>query len=406
MCEYAHAMNNSCGDLDRYWAAIERHPGLQGGFVWDWVDQALVQRLPDGTERLAYGGDFGDSPHDGPFCLNGVVAADRTPHPSLLELKHVLQPVGFTGTGGGGVRLTNKHDFTDLADVADVDWAVTVDGEEVAAGTLGRIPLAPGASTDVRVPVPPVRLSGRQIAHLTLRVGGVAAWQTELARSQEAAAPGGTPAVTLPTRLALWRAPIDNETYGPRHAERWAAAGLPAAHETVELRTEVAGDRITHEVTVPDAWDDIPRVGVRLELPPGIVAVDWLGRGPHECYTDRRAGALVGRWRTAVDDWPVPYVHPQASGNRTDVRWLRFLDAEDRVVLTVDGLDDLDVTVCRWTDEELAAAGHLEDLPHREHAYLWIDARHRGVGSGAVGPDVSAPHRIGPGTYRWSYRLR
>ena len=64
------------------------------------------------------------------------------------------------------------------------------------------------------------------------------------------------------------------------------------------------------------------------------------------------------------------------------------------------------MTVCRWTDEELAAAGHLEDLPHREHAYLWLDARHRGVGSGAVGPDVSAPHRIGPGTYRWSYRLR
>ena len=59
-----------------------------------------------------------------------------------------------------------------------------------------------------------------------------------------------------------------------------------------------------------------------------------------------------------------------------------------------------------WTDEELAAAGHLEDLPAREHAYLWIDARHHGVGSGAVGPDVSAPHRIGPGTYRWSYRLR
>ena len=83
-----------------------------------------------------------------------------------------------------------------------------------------------------------------------------------------------------------------------------------------------------------------------------------------------------------------------------------FLDADDRVVLTVDELDDLDVTVSRWTDEELAAAGHLEDLPARDHAYLWIDARHRGVGSGAVGPDVSAPHRIGPGTYRWSYRLR
>jgi beta-galactosidase len=406
MCEYAHAMNNSCGDLDRYWAAIERHPGLQGGFVWDWADQALVQQLPDGSERLAYGGDFGDTPHDGPFCLNGLAAADRTPHPSLLELARVLQPVGFAWTGGGGVRLTNRHDFTDLADVADVDWVVTVDGDEVAAGTLGRIALAPGAATDLRVPLPVLRLRGRQIAHLAVRVGVVASWQTELARSEEAGAPGPGPAPSLPTRLALWRAPIDNETFGPRHAERWERLGLRSAHEQVELVTETDGDRVTHEVTVPAAWDDIPRVGVRLELPPGVVAVDWLGRGPHENYSDRRAGADVGRWRTAVDDWPVPYVHPQASGNRTDVRELRFLDAGDRVVLTVDGLDDLDVTVCRWTDEELAAAGHLEDLPHREHAYLWLDARHRDVGSGAVGPDVSAPHRIGPGTYRWSYRLR
>ena len=80
-------------------------------------------------------------------------------------------------------------------------------------------------------------------------------------------------------------------------------------------------------------------------LPPGSSRVEWLGRGPHECYSDRRAAPGVGRWPTAVDDWPVPYVHPQASGNRTGVRWLRFLDADGDVVLTIDELDDLDVTV-------------------------------------------------------------
>ena len=94
MCEYEHAMNNSCGDLDRYWDAIRTHRGLQGGFVWDWVDQALVQRTDDG-ERLAYGGDFGDQPNDGPFCLNGLVSTDREPHPALLELAAVLAPVRF-----------------------------------------------------------------------------------------------------------------------------------------------------------------------------------------------------------------------------------------------------------------------------------------------------------------------
>ena len=406
MCEYAHAMGNSCGDLDRYWRAIEAHPGLQGGFVWDWVDQALAHDLGDGRERLAYGGDFGDDPHDGPFCLNGLVASDRTPHPALLEAKAVLQPVGFAWLGGGAVRITNRHDFTDLAEVADVDWSVTVDGDEIAAGSLGRVPLAPGTSADVRIPVPPLRVTGTEVAHLTLSVGDVAVGQTELARSR---APGpASPAASraLDTRLCLWRAPIDNETYGPRHAERWDAMGLRTAHERVELRSEVDGDRITHEVTVPDDWDDIPRVGVRLSLPPEVVAVDWLGRGPHECYSDRRAGAIVGRWRTAVDDWPVRYVHPQANGNRTGVRWLRFLDAGGDVVLTIGELDDLDVTVSRWTDEELADASHLDELPVRDHAFVWVDARHRGVGSGAVGPDVSPPHRVGPGTYRWSYRIR
>jgi beta-galactosidase len=403
MCEYEHAMNNSCGDLDRYWDAVRRHPGLQGGFIWDWVDQALVQRHSDGHERLAYGGDFGDEPNDGPFCLNGLVAADRTPHPSLLEVKVVLQPVRFRWLGAGAVRVTNEHDFTDLAEIADLDWTVTVDGDEVAAGTFGRVSAPPGGTVDLEVPVPDLTLHGWQVAHLTLRIGEVAIGQAEVARAAERTVGGD--AVELPTRLSLWRAPIDNERFGPRHGDRWRAMGLPDASERVQLRTEVDGALVTHEATVPDDWSDIPRVGVRLDLPPEVVAVEWVGRGPHECYTDRRAGAVVGRWVTAVDDWSTPYVHPQASGNRCEVRSLRFLDGDEHVVLCIDELDDLDVTVSRWTDEELDAATHLEDLPTRAHAFVWIDARHRGVGSGAVGPDVSAAHRIGPGTYRWSYRI-
>jgi beta-galactosidase len=145
---------------------------------------------------------------------------------------------------------------------------------------------------------------------------------------------------------------------------------------------------------------------VRLHVGAGVHAVEWLGAGPHECYSDRRASARVGRWITLVDDWPVAYVHPQASGNRVDVRWLRFLDADGEPLLTIDELDDLQVTVARVTDAELAAAGHLEDLPRPDDCYVWIDARQRGVGSAACGPDTAPAHRIEPGTYRWSYRLR
>jgi len=403
MCEFEHAMNNSCGDLDAYWQAIRTHPGLQGGFLWDWVDQALRQRTAAG-DRLAYGGDFGDEPNDGPFCLNGLVSADRVPHPALLEVAAVFQPIAFEHLGGGRVRLRNEHEVTDLADLGPVGWAVTVDGEAVADGALDPVPCPPGEAVVVTVPVPPLRLDGWQVAHLDLAVGERCRRQVELGRSSTRR-PGAGPVPDLATRLALWRAPIDNETFGPGHAERWDGLGLRDAHERVELRTEVAGDLVTHEVTLPDGYDDVGRVGVRIELPPGVATVDWLGAGPHESYTDRRASARVGRWRSPVDDWPVPYVHPQASGNRTGVRALRFLDADGSVVVAFEELDDLQVTVSRWTDEEVHAARHREDLPPSDRTYVWIDAAHRGVGSGAVGPDVSPRHRVAPGTHRWSYRL-
>jgi beta-galactosidase len=431
MCEYIHAMGNSCGDLDRYWAAIRSHAGLQGGFVWDWADQALVQRLDDGTERLAYGGDFGDEPNDGPFCCNGLVGADRTPHPSLLELAKVVQPVLIEplDAGRGRLRVTNECAFVDLSWLLPT-WSVDVDGTEVAAGELEPLDLAPGASAEITVPIPEgaaaLEPGGR--SHLTLSfrttadlpwapAGHVVAWeQVEVARAPgPGRAPTGdsprrAPAETPPTTLCLWRAPIDNETFiSPSHAERWERLGIRDAASVVPLTTDErddeAGRRVSHEVSIPEALDDIPRVGVRLDLGPGVHTVEWLGEGPHECYSDRRAGARVGRWRTAVDDWGVAYVHPQANGNRTGVRWLRFLDAAGAEVLTIDELDDLDVTVARVTDDELAAASHQEELPVRDACYVWLDARHRGVGSGAVGPDTSAPHRIGPGRYRWSYRL-
>ncbi len=429
MCEYCHAMGNSCGGLDEYWAAIRTHPGLQGGFVWDWVDQALVQVVPGGSERLAYGGDFGDDPNDGPFCLNGVVAADRTPHPSLVELAKVVQPVQVTALDAarGVLQVTNEHDFLDLSWLRPC-WAVEVDGVEVAAGELAPLDVSPGGGVVVTVPVTAPVLASGQVAHLTLSflasadlpwapAGHVVAWeQVELARSPGASeAPPTTSGPTslldrLEPTIALWRAPIDNETFTTHHARRWRELGLRDGAAVADLATAAeehpAGGRlVTHTVVVPTGLDDIPRVGVRLHVGPGVHGVEWLGRGPHECYSDRLAGARVGRWSTTVTDWSVPYVHPQANGNRSGVRWLRLLDAAGQVLLTIDHMDGLDVTVARVTDDELADARHLEDLPTRDDCFVWIDARHRGVGSGAVGPDTAPEHRLGPGTYRWSYRL-
>ncbi|MGA2208554.1 MAG: glycoside hydrolase family 2 TIM barrel-domain containing protein [Acidimicrobiales bacterium] len=432
MCEYCHAMGNSCGGLDAYWGAIRTYPGLQGGFLWDWVDQALVQRLSDGSERLAYGGDFGDMPHDGAFCLNGLVSAERTPHPSLVEAAKVLQPVRLLpiDPARGIVEIVNEHAFVDLSWL-QASWDVAVDGRSSASGELELPEITAGTSAVVRIPVPAVSPppGGRADLTVTLRTradlpwvaaGHVVAWEQLLmaaaaGRSQAPQRPRGrgdelTSPGAFEPQLALWRAPIDNETFGPRHAERWARLGLPASSSSATIMTSGRADRleavVEHRIVIPDELDDIARVGVRLHLGAGIQAVEWLGFGPHECYSDRRASARFGRFALGVDDWPVPYVHPQASGNRLGVRWLCFLDESGEPVLVVDELDDLDVTVARVTDEEVAAAGHLEDLVLRDDCYLWLDARHRGVGSGACGPDVSPEHRVAPGTYCVRYRLR
>jgi beta-galactosidase len=429
MCEYIHAMGNSCGGLDEYWTAIRTHPGLQGGFVWDWVDQALEQELPDGRTRLAYGGDFGDEPNDGTFCCNGLVAADRTPHPALLEAAAVMAPVRIEALDAarGVLRVRNEHAFVDLAWLTP-RWVVTVDGDEVAEGALAPLALPAGEVTTVTVPVPSPSLEPGQRAHLTLSfasteaqpwcpAGHVVASQQVLLAAEpgHTLAPGPTGSTApdlddLQPVLALWRAPIDNEIWGAAPARRWEELQVADGPRHAELHTRTAHDgaglRVAHEVVVPATLDDLPRVGVRLHLGPGVDRVEWLGEGPHEAHTDRRASVQVGRWTTAVDDWPVRYVHPQGSGNRTGVRWLRFLDAAGQPLLVLDQLDDLQVTVSRWTDEQVAAATHWEDLAPVDDCYVWIDAAHRGVGSGACGPDTAAAHRVGPGAYRWSYRLR
>lgn len=117
MCEYAHAMGNSCGGLQDYWDTIYKYPQLQGGCIWDWVDQGLYKTDGNGNKFFAYGGDFGENmPSDGNFCINGLVAADRTPHPQLWEVDKVYQPfkIEAADLAAGRFRVINRFDFNNL----------------------------------------------------------------------------------------------------------------------------------------------------------------------------------------------------------------------------------------------------------------------------------------------------
>lgn len=153
-CEYAHAMGNSVGNLQDYWDLIEKHDILQGGFIWDWVDQGLWTTDENGEGFWAYGGDFGpaDVPSDGNFCNNGLVNPDRAVKPHLLEVKKVYQHIGFDAVDlkKGIISISNKYSFLDLS-VFDFVWEVTGDGKIVDSGTLKGINLAPGKTGQVKI---------------------------------------------------------------------------------------------------------------------------------------------------------------------------------------------------------------------------------------------------------------
>lgn len=155
LCEYAHGMGNSEGNLQDYWDAIESHRLLQGGFIWDWVDQGLNKLQPNGSGKtfFAYGGDFGDAPTDFNFCINGLVQPDRVPNPHLWEVKKVYQNVKVTPVDASNAkfRVTNKFFFTNLNQF-DCDWVLRVDGREVESGSLGRLDVAPRQTTEFANP--------------------------------------------------------------------------------------------------------------------------------------------------------------------------------------------------------------------------------------------------------------
>ncbi len=185
LCEYTHAMGNSNGNLDAYWDLFYTRPQLQGAFVWDWVDQGIRTTIPAAGERqmnpqrrllpgpefvrgerrvdrrgtyLAYGGDFGPvtMPSDGNFCMNGLVSADRVPHPGLLAIKRWYQYVQVTpvNLAAGEVEVANWHDFTALDAALQASWSLQADGAVIANGALPPLAIAPRGKQTVTVPLP------------------------------------------------------------------------------------------------------------------------------------------------------------------------------------------------------------------------------------------------------------
>ena len=152
--EYAHSMGNAVGNLQDYWDAIESTNFFCGGAIWDWIDQSMYNYTSDGKRYLAYGGDFGDTPNDGQFVMNGIIFGDMEPKPQYYEVKKVYQNIGvkWADKDKGTLDIFNKNYYADDLTDYEVTYRLTADGRKVADGELAIGSVAPRSHTTVTVP--------------------------------------------------------------------------------------------------------------------------------------------------------------------------------------------------------------------------------------------------------------
>ncbi|MCG8557859.1 MAG: DUF4981 domain-containing protein [Proteobacteria bacterium] len=180
LCEYSHSMGNSTGNLAEYWEAMYQYDKLQGAFIWDWVDQGLRKQIPQayrgrrqsvpGGTFWAYGGDMGDDPNDDNFCMNGLVDADRKPHPALAEVKHVYSPlrVDAVDAGRGQFKVLNRYEVLSL-DHLEVLWEVMAGGRTASQGRARLRDVPAGQAGALRLAYAPPDLSEGEEAFVNLR---------------------------------------------------------------------------------------------------------------------------------------------------------------------------------------------------------------------------------------------
>ena len=458
MCEYTHAMGNSNGTLAEYWEAIHSLKGLQGGFIWEMWDHGLNQTLEDGTVRSAYGGDYGETKHDGNFVCDGMFFPDRSPKPALQEFKYLAAPVTISAKSlkTGKFEIFNRNFFTDLRDLK-LRYEITVNGKTTVSGDVKLPAVKPRNKAVFALPARALKADatpGERFVNFTLTLATSAPWAHighEVAWYQIAlpakplpkAKPAKTPqsyvnaegAIILPfgevaPRLNLWRAPTDNDAIG-HIAEKWEKWGLRNLHRTSSKLTKKGGVtkivhtwktsagitikhnqtveavesglRVTDEVILPKQLDDVARVGINFEVNGALDQYTYFGTGPFETMPDRSIGK-VHRWSSSVAQQYVPYVKPQENGGHMGVRWFTLTNQTSHGLYV-----QLDkprmVTVTPMRSGDLADATHNVFVQPSGNTVVSIDAIQRGVGTASCGPDTLPKYRIKPGTYKWSWTV-
>ena len=429
MREYAHAMGNSCGNLQEYWDVIYADSSIVGAAIWDWVDQGL---LKDGY--YAYGGDFGDKPNLDAFCINGLITPDRKPHPHYYEVQYVYQPLKFEWHDGT-YSVINRDYFTN-PDEYDISCSDAVYGTETLRNIEARLREdKPWASREFAVARQqfvlqqwefPTALEGKPakiqktpqglkayFKRGVVTIDGTGALSSWIVDGQEM--------LKAPLEPYFWKPENDNQ-HAAHFAERVAAWQDAAQKRKIKsLRTDaeetcvkvIAEMRlpIGADLTLTYSFNDdgkimvdmnykpianniplIPKFGMRMRVPADFNAITYYGRGPWENYPDRKRSAFIGYYKMPLSEFETDYIHPQDNGNRCDVRFFNIANKQNTI--KIEGCQPLCIRAWDYGEEDIENVRHPNEISRGRFVNLNIDGDIHGVG----GADTWGKHTLPPYT--------
>ena len=491
-CEYNHTMGNSGGNLSDYWDLIRKYPILQGGFDWDFVDQALHRNIVKpmsilpykmNNEELrkieyCYGGDYNKyDPSDNNFNCNGIIGPDRQMNPHAYEVAYQYQNVWtkMVNAETGEVSVHNENFFRDLSNYA-LAWSLEEDGVETQNGTIADLDVPAQQTKNFTIPYDKSKIKGKEVflnidfrlkeAEPLLTAGQVMAYaQLPVVTKQAccgdcskmlaqghgkkkmklAAKKNNVVAVTTPNltfkidrstgliseyayngksllgeggtlKPNFWRAPTDNDM-GAGLQKKFQAWKNPQ----MNLKNiEVKKDKKTNSVTILTSFDmpevqgqmdityvvfantgavkvtedfkategakvsDMFRFGMLMQMPYTMEKSNYYGRGPIENYSDRKDCMRIGVYTDDADNQYFPYIRPQESGTKSDIRWWKQTDATG-MGLQVKSCTPFYASAIHFDTEELDDGDEKEqrhsfDLKKSKFTNLFLDSAHMGVG--------------------------